>query len=396
MADPKYADLPGIAHGEPDVYETNDLPESDQTSDFYEEESESIERLHISASEAFNKFKAKSLNANKVDFSERISKHIRTGYDARSGDWELVEQGQQETPLQKYQRLQCEMKELLEEVNKIKNDKKGEEANCLVSGEQVQEALNKLLDLRLEESLGAEVVSSITDPQGAQLKQLFSQLEQFKASVNEKVESQTDSDESTIVYQLNYRPEQARFVQTNRLAELEHRLHRLETVLGASSDKLSRLSSMTSKGSLIETAQHLCATASMLDSSQLDHIEGRLTALSQKLESIAEKKAKISEDSEKDRMILELYEIVKNSQDISKVLPQTVERLKALEALHNRATEFTKTLAQVESLQDKISGSIENNKTLLQGVQESFAINLDDINKNISNLDARIKAITKK
>lgn len=53
----------------------------------------------------------------------------------------------------------------------------------------------------------------------------------------------------------------------------------------------------------METAQHLCATASMLDSSQLDHIEGRLTALSQKLESIAEKKAKISEDAEKDRMV---------------------------------------------------------------------------------------------
>lgn len=80
---------------------------------------------------------------------------------------------------------------------------------------------------------------------------MFSQLEQFKASVNEKVESQTDLDESTIVYQLNYRPEQARFVQTNRLAELEHRLHRLETVLGASSDKLSRLASMTSKGIIL-------------------------------------------------------------------------------------------------------------------------------------------------
>ncbi|PNI39231.1 DCTN2 isoform 12 [Pan troglodytes] len=30
MADPKYADLPGIARNEPDVYETSDLPEDDQ------------------------------------------------------------------------------------------------------------------------------------------------------------------------------------------------------------------------------------------------------------------------------------------------------------------------------------------------------------------------------
>uniref|UniRef100_A0A3Q2PP43 Uncharacterized protein n=1 Tax=Fundulus heteroclitus TaxID=8078 RepID=A0A3Q2PP43_FUNHE len=30
MADPKYANLPGIAFNEPDVYETGDLPEDDQ------------------------------------------------------------------------------------------------------------------------------------------------------------------------------------------------------------------------------------------------------------------------------------------------------------------------------------------------------------------------------
>ena len=30
MADPKYANLPGIAHDQPDFYETGDLPESEQ------------------------------------------------------------------------------------------------------------------------------------------------------------------------------------------------------------------------------------------------------------------------------------------------------------------------------------------------------------------------------
>jgi dynactin-2 len=38
----------------------------------------------------------------------------------RSGDWELVGSGDKETPFQKYQRLQCEMKELLEEVAHLK------------------------------------------------------------------------------------------------------------------------------------------------------------------------------------------------------------------------------------------------------------------------------------
>lgn len=56
-------------------------------------------------------------------------------------------------------------------------------------------------------------------------------------------------------------------------------------------------------GSLLETAEHLCATASLLDSSQLDHIEGRLGALAQKLEGITEKKKQLQQDEEKDKMV---------------------------------------------------------------------------------------------
>lgn len=57
-------------------------------------------------------------------------------------------------------------------------------------------------------------------------------------------------------------------------------------------------------GSLLEAAQHLSATASMLDSSQLDHIEGRLTALTQKLESVAENKKQLSNDIEGDEKVM--------------------------------------------------------------------------------------------
>jgi hypothetical protein len=48
-----------------------------------QEESDSIERLHISASEAFSKFKGRTLDGKGIDFSDRLSKRLRTGYDAR-------------------------------------------------------------------------------------------------------------------------------------------------------------------------------------------------------------------------------------------------------------------------------------------------------------------------
>lgn len=58
--------------------------------------------------------------------------------------------------------------------------------------------------------------------------------------------------------------------------------------------------------SLLETAEHLSATASLLDSAQLDHIEGRLSALLQNLDTVREKKEKLTDDPEKDKMVTNL------------------------------------------------------------------------------------------
>lgn len=59
----------------------------------------------------------------------------------------------------------------------------------------------------------------------------------------------------------------------------------------------------TQHKSLVEVAQQLNAKANLLDSAQLDHIEGRLTALSQKVDSINEKTASAPEDAERNQKV---------------------------------------------------------------------------------------------
>lgn len=146
----------------------------------------------------------------------------------------------------------------------------------------------------------------------------MAQLQKFKTNALDKPESQTS--ESGLIFQLNYHPEHAKLAQTSRVTDLEQRIRKLETVLGANSDKLSRLSNATSKSkyskylicfniiiifsdTLMETAQHLSATVSLLDSNQLDHIEARLASLSQKMNTIAEKKKQFQADADKDQMV---------------------------------------------------------------------------------------------
>lgn len=74
----------------------------------------------------------------------------------------------------------------------------------------------------------------------------MTQLEKFKTNAMEKPES--EASESGLTFQLNYRPEQAKLLQTSRVTELEQRIHKLETLLGCTNEKLARLSNPHTKG----------------------------------------------------------------------------------------------------------------------------------------------------
>lgn len=63
--------------------------------------------------------------------------------------------------------------------------------------------------------------------------------------------------------------------------------------------------------------------------------------------------------------------------------------------IHFPAGEFSQSLAQLEELQTQISNSLESNKSVLKGVQESFATNLQVIQKNMTALEDRVSKLKK-
>lgn len=82
-------------------------------------------------------------------------------------------------------------------------------------------------------------------------RKLFAQLESFKPSGTPshksgkiKPEHGVAGQSSAVTYELTYRPEQAHLIQVSHVADLEHRLHKLETVLGATSEKMVQSSSL--------------------------------------------------------------------------------------------------------------------------------------------------------
>lgn len=61
--------------------------------------------------------------------------------------------------------------------------------------------------------------------------------------------------------------------------------------------------------------------------------------------------------------------------------------------LYILAMNFAKIIAEIEETQNSITQSLVNNKSLLHSVQETFAQNLDTIQKEVGKLDTRINAI---
>ncbi|XP_038220734.1 dynactin subunit 2 [Zerene cesonia] len=361
MADPKYENLPGIAYDQPDVYETGDLPEADQPEPYEDEENECIEQLHLSVKDSFNKFRGKFLTGN-VDFSDRLSRKTRIGY--RSGEWELAAEGDPETPLERYNRLRCEFSELLEQVTEQQNratESEKEEHSKLAA--QIITTKKLLEELKLEE--GEQL-----DPKAEKLKEYL--------SVNGKKKHG-----ELVTAHLKLKPE-VNLAQTARIAQLEHRLHKLEQAAGVRDEEaFRRLQTATGEASLCGAAAALASQAALLRPADVAAAETRVAALLTSVDAL-----KAARPAELEAKVNELHNLLKQIDGISH--SEILERMEALEALHNQASNFGKSLTELETLQSTIANGVQNNKQLLQGVQEVFAHNIDSLQKEIKKLDERI------
>uniref|UniRef100_M4AU08 Dynactin 2 (p50) n=1 Tax=Xiphophorus maculatus TaxID=8083 RepID=M4AU08_XIPMA len=400
MADPKYANLPGIAFNEPDVYETGDLPEDDQAQ-FESEElcSDSVERIVVNPNAAYDKFKDKHVSTKGLDFSDRISRSRRVGYE--SGEFEILGEGSgvKETPQQKYQRLVNEIQELVQEVDTIqataKESNAEERLTPVALAQQAAQLKQQLVSAHLDSLLGPQAHINLADPDGALARRLLTQLEAAKgsrsSSAGDGKPSSTKGPDGVVLYELHSRPEQEKFNESTKMAELEKRLAQLEIAVGSGSDKQVHTADFTHKSDTIELLQ---ARVSALDSATLDQVEARLQSVLGKMNEIAKNKAAI-EDAETQNKVSQLYDVVQKWDAVSTSVPQVVQRLVAVKELHEQAMQFGQLLTHLDTTQQTINNSLKDNNTLLTQVQQTMKENLLAIEENFAALDQRMKKISK-
>ncbi|XP_060899213.1 dynactin subunit 2 [Labrus mixtus] len=401
MADPKYANLPGIAFNEPDVYETGDLPEDDQAQ-FESEElcSDSVERIVVNPNAAYDKFKDKHVATKGLDFSDRISKSRRVGYE--SGEFEILGEGcgVKETPQQKYQRLVNEIQELTQEVDTIQTATKEtnaeERLTPVVLAQQAAQLKQQLVSAHLDSLLGPQAHINLADPDGALARRLLTQLEAAKGSRGSgesKPIASAKGPDGVVLYELHSRPEQEKFNESAKMAELEKRLAELEIAVGSGSDKQGPLSAGVQGASLMDTIELLQARVSALDSATLDQVEARLQSVLGKMNEIAKHKTAI-EDADTQNKVSQLYDVVQKWDAMSTSIPQVVQRLVAVKELHEQAMQFGQLLTHLDTTQQMINNSLKDNNTLLTQVQQTMKENLVAVEENFSALDQRMKKLS--
>lgn len=291
---------------------------------------------------------------------------------------ELGGYGEKESPLERCNRLQAEINDFIGEMTTLQSD-----SSVSKDDKQEYEAITNIVDsskkllegLRQEMVLGKETTPKSAD---GEIKTLIKDVENFKTTAGPSIKALAEND----------------LARTTRIAELEHRLYELESIVGAKPDKLSRLASSIGTTNLLEAVQQISTKAALLQPSQLDVIEGRLANILAKMDAINEKASGSVQDTQREQKISELYELAKSTETVVPILPDLIERMHALEALHKYAANFTKLFAELEATQQTILTGVSNNKALLDGVQEAFAVNLESINQQVKLLEERMQKIT--
>lgn len=321
-------------------------------------------------------------------------------YVAWTGEYEIGSDGD-ETPMQRYQRLNCEVRELLEELEKLRESTSEKKEPIGGLAQQVKGLHEQLASLRLEEMLGADLLRNLSDPQGHAKEKLLHQLQELavkgpspKANGDAKEGKGTSGAGGGATYELFLKPELSKLQDQVHMAQLDKRLEKLEKVIGGTDEQMGALSMETNQKSLMGAIGVLSSRTSLLDPGHLDHVEGRLFALQQKMNAVAEKK-QVIDDTEKQNKISELYELVQKSEGMSSALPDIVDRLETLEGLHDQALQFTKALSQLDSVQEQLKHSLDNNAALLTETQKKFADNLGNIQQNFTAVEKRLEKLGK-
>ncbi|RNA23256.1 dynactin subunit 2 isoform X2 [Brachionus plicatilis] len=402
----KYANLPGIAKNEPDLYETPNVV-SNSNQEVLQDDSNSVEKILISQKEAHEKFNKHSLNSDFVDFSDTISNRRKFGYliEPESFEWN---QDPEESPVQKLKRLEKELAELKVELNQVETltsadeeKKKNLNFDPINLTKHVESLQKEIKNLHLQ-SIGSKSDITFLDNK-AKKQYMVDQLNSLKQVLGQNSDSKASKNpdllkhDTSIVFKLFADLENSDINKAKKINELNGRLENLEKIFGpgnaaVNETQIAKLCNGLENKSILGLVENLKTKMSLLDAERLDKVDNKLQILLQRVNQLNEKKGLV-EDQEKLNRVNELFQMMSSWKDVSSTVPVLVERLSSLSELHQKALQFTSILSRLDAEQSSLTESIQTSSSTLNDLKNKFEQNLDSIKTNFENLNQRVLSI---
>jgi len=346
-ADPKYAGLPGIAVDQPDMYETVEGGDREELEDS-STSTEEGETLHLASLSWL-------------------------------GDMEVgAGPGTKETILQKFARLRCEVGELADELDSLTESVR-ESGHMEGLNLQVKDLSRQLESCQVDGNNVSGADNKVT-------------VEQLSKQINDIQAGKKDGGKAVDggVYQIYLSAGEKASLD---ISTVDGRLAALEKVVGTEgiTDR-KMLSAQTDGKSLSRAVDMLASRKNFLQQQHVDHVEGRLAALTYKMNAIGEQKAAV-EMANRDDKVTKLVDTVASQATLASVLPDLVERMQLLGGIQESAKQWGQILDSTEQQQKETGRMLEDTNKLVKETRESFDSNLSEVAEKFAELQKRLKEI---
>ena len=174
-------------------------------------------------------------------------------------------------------------------------------------------------------------------------------------------------------------------VASDRVADLERRLAKLEQVTGAAGSELPT--------DISTAVAQLKEKVSLLDKNALARLAQTAQEAKRNLEAARDAKSKLSKDQSE--QIATVAEAVKKWMPMSEELPMIVERLYQLKSVHSQAAEYVNAVKDITAEQKAIGGGLKEQEKVLKQLQSSLQENVKTMAANMKALEARCEKLKK-
>ncbi|KAL6727331.1 hypothetical protein Aduo_009219 [Ancylostoma duodenale] len=331
--------------GKEDVYESEDLPESEQfikgfhsRSNEEASDKENIELIHIDIDAARNRFKDRTLNTRDVDFSDSIAKRHGKSYGSSQYVLEIVGKAyaEPETAEQRFNRISCEIDELAQQLKD-----ESVKPTLTVNESSLADLADELKAVKVSKSSGSGLL-----PSGK---------ETFTPNVDKSANA--------------------------KLLSLEQRVRRIESLVGSFDP---------SRQSIADSVEDIRFRLEALNPSYIEGMETKLNALISKLDQVEDKKQK-SVDGEMEAKVNDLLELMSKWDAACVAMPSNLKKLQGLHRLHEQARHFSERLSQLVGVRDQIEKAISADRMAMCELQVKAKEDITAVLGQITSLEERLK-----